>query len=142
MNWTSEHRHPAGRVSCAMLGDCMEGMAQFPDKWFELAIVDPDYGLFDKISNGGTWASKYKKQDGNLGGLPTDQYWKELFRVSKNQIVWGGNYFKLPETRCFIIWDKLPNWTLLPIAKWPGHHLIKTPKYSDIQGTLPKNGYT
>ena len=80
-----------------------------PDKAFDLAIVDPDFGLNDKISNGGTWAAKYKKADGNLGGKPTDEYWSELLRVSANQIVWGGNYFadKLPATRCWIVWDKI-----------------------------------
>lgn len=89
--------------------DCMEMMKEFPDKYFELAIVDPDFGLNEKISQGGTWANKYKKEDGNLGGKPDNNYFKELFRVSKNQIIWGGNYFidNLYPTRCFIIWDKI-----------------------------------
>lgn len=88
--------------------DNMAVMARYPDKFFDLAVVDPDYGLDDKISSGGTWASKYKKGDGELGGKPDGEYFKTLFRVSKNQIVWGGNYFLefLPSSRCFIIWDK------------------------------------
>jgi site-specific DNA-methyltransferase (adenine-specific) len=86
----------------------MEVMKQFEDKYFDLAIVDPDFGLNQKISQGGTWASKYKGFDGALGGKPTREYFDELFRVSKNQIIWGGNYFidMLYPTRCFLIWDK------------------------------------
>lgn len=65
---------------------------------------------------GGTWASKYSAgrecgagvaQDiRNWDFAPTEEYWRELFRVSKRQIVWGGNYFDLPPTRCFLVWDK------------------------------------
>jgi len=89
--------------------DCMEFMAGLPDKAFDLAIVDPDFGLGDRISNGGTWAAKWKREDGNLGGKPSKEYWQELRRVSVNQIVWGGNYFadELQATRCWIVWDKV-----------------------------------
>ena len=91
------------------LMDCLEGMKQWPDKHFDLAVVDPDFGLGDKISSGGTWAAKYKKGDGNLGGKPTAEYFEQLFRVSKNQLIWGGNYFidNLYPSRCFLIWDKV-----------------------------------
>jgi site-specific DNA-methyltransferase (adenine-specific) len=84
-------------------------MSTVPDKYFDLAIVDPDFGLDEKISSGGTWASKYKKGDGDLGGKPNEKYFKELFRISANQIIWGGNYFidMLYPSRCFIIWDKI-----------------------------------
>jgi site-specific DNA-methyltransferase (adenine-specific) len=88
-------------------GDSLEAMKSMPDKAYELAIVDPDFGLNEKISNGGTWASKYKKGDGDLGGKPPVEYWNQLFRISVNQIVWGGNYFQLRESRCFIVWDKI-----------------------------------
>ena len=86
------------------LMDCMEGMKHFPDKYFELAIVDPPYGI-DINSSGrlGHYGGKGKKWDSQT---PDDDYFKELFRVSKNQIIWGGNYFNLPPTRCFLIWDK------------------------------------
>lgn len=89
--------------------DCMQYMRGLPDKAFDLAIVDPDFGLGDRISNGGTWAAKWKREDGHLGGKPTKEYWQELQRVSANQIVWGGNYFanELPATRCLIVWDKV-----------------------------------
>lgn len=89
-------------------GDCMEFMRSLPDGYFDLSVVDPDYALDSKISKGGTWAAKYKGFDGSLGGRPTKEYFDELFRVSKNQIVWGGNYFidLLYPSRCFLIWDK------------------------------------
>lgn len=88
--------------------DCMEYLKSVEDKYFDLAVCDPDFGLNEKISNGGTWAAKYKGFDGVLGGKPTREYFDELFRVSKNQIIWGGNYFidMLYPTRCFLIWDK------------------------------------
>jgi site-specific DNA-methyltransferase (adenine-specific) len=84
--------------------DNMELMARYPDKYFDLAIVDPPYGI-DINSSGrlGHYGGKGKKWDANI---PEESYFNELFRVSKNQIIWGGNYFYLPPTRCFLIWDK------------------------------------
>jgi site-specific DNA-methyltransferase (adenine-specific) len=84
--------------------DNMELMARYPDNYFDLAIVDPPYGI-DINSSGrlGHYGGKGKKWDSDI---PNDIYFKELFRVSKNQIIWGGNYFYLPPTRCFLIWDK------------------------------------
>jgi site-specific DNA-methyltransferase (adenine-specific) len=87
--------------------DCITLMKRYPDKFFDLAVVDPRYGLGDKLTQGGTWASKYAKGDASWDIAPPAEYWEELFRVSKNQIVWGGNYFGLPANRCFIIWDKV-----------------------------------
>lgn len=87
--------------------DCMEAMKDMPDNAYDLAIVDPPYGIGDKLTQGGTWASKYAKGDASWDIAPPIKYWEELFRVSKNQIVWGGNYFGLPPNRCFIIWDKV-----------------------------------
>ena len=88
--------------------DCMSVMKNYEDNYFDLAVIDPDFGLNEKISQGGTWASKYKGFDGALGGKPTKEFFDELFRVSKNQIIWGGNYFidMLYPTRCYLIWDK------------------------------------
>ena len=84
--------------------DCMVGMKQFPDKYFELAIVDPPYGI-DINSSGrlGHYGGKGKKWDAQT---PNEEYFTELERVSKEQIIWGGNYFNLRPTRCFLIWDK------------------------------------
>lgn len=84
--------------------DCMEGMAKYPDKYFDLAIVDPPYGI-DINSSGrlGHYGGKGKNWDNKT---PNNDFFIELFRISKNQIIWGGNYFSLPPTRCFLIWDK------------------------------------
>lgn len=85
--------------------DCMEGMKEFPDKYFDLAIVDPPYGGGAE-RRGGKWASKYGNKICEWDVAPTEEYFEELFRVSKNQIIWGGNYFALPPTRCFVVWKK------------------------------------
>jgi site-specific DNA-methyltransferase (adenine-specific) len=91
--------------------DNMEIMKQYPDKYFDLAIVDPPYGLGDRLTNGGSSSKYIKQQTENVKKwdiIPTKEYWNELFRISKNQIVWGGNYFAdyLGAFRCFIYWDK------------------------------------
>ena len=87
--------------------DNMQLMARYPDNYFELACIDIPYGLGDKLTQGGTWASKYKKGDADWDVLPNECFFNELFRVSINQIIWGGNYANLPPTRGFIIWDKI-----------------------------------
>lgn len=82
--------------------DNMELMARYSDNHFDLAIVDPPYGI--GISSNPVRQQHDRKQwDDNI---PNDAYFKELFRVSKNQIIWGGNYFDLPPTQGFFIWDK------------------------------------
>jgi len=100
-----------GVGSTALLGslslsceDCMALMRRYPDKHFDLAIVDPPYGI-DINSSGrlGHYGGKGKTWD---AAIPTLDYFRELYRVSKNQIIWGGNYFPLPPSRCFLIWDK------------------------------------
>lgn len=121
--------------------DCMEGMKEFPDGYFELAIVDPPYGI--NAPNMAMGSNKSRKGNGYPGVStaerlrkgrlnqgsgklknralntmdcdwdfepPSDEYFKELFRVSKNQIIWGGNYFNLPPTRGIIAWDKCQPW--------------------------------
>ena len=91
--------------------DNMELMAKYPDKHFDLAIVDPPYGIDmdgGKIGiDGAGKAKQYTKYDWDKKA-PDKAYFDELQRVSKNQIIWGGNYFIpfLPATRCFLVWDK------------------------------------
>lgn len=90
--------------------DNMALMARYPDNYFELAIVDPPYGININESIGrrkGEKHSGYKKVEWD-NEIPTKDYFDELFRVSKNQIIWGGNYFLdyLSATPCFIMWDK------------------------------------
>lgn len=82
----------------------MEG---FPDKHFDLAIVDPPYGIgVGNTPMSSKWASsRLEKKDWD-SSVPDQDFFSELFRVSENQIIWGGNYFALPPSRCFIVWDK------------------------------------
>lgn len=100
--------------------DCMDGMKEFPDKYFDLAIVDPPYGIGCMTMNytksgairtggrsGKATRRDYRKQtDWDIA--PGSGYFSELFRVSKKQIIWGGNYFSqyLPPSKSFVIWDK------------------------------------
>ncbi len=93
--------------------DCMEYMKSIPDKFFDLAVVDPPYGLDKKSTHG---RGKLKDRCLNRGHIqkwdirPNQDYFKELFRISKHQVIWGGNYFPLPPSRCFVCWDKQQVW--------------------------------
>ena len=89
--------------------DCISGMKQYPDKYFDLAIVDQPYGIGAENHAGNKkngW-TQWAKKDWDKA-IPTAEYWKELFRVSKNQIVWGANYMTeyLPPKMGWIVWDK------------------------------------
>ena len=92
--------------------DCMEGMKTFPDKYFDLAIVDPPYGIGESGQTNKTRSCIAKSKDyGNKQWdetPPSINYFQELIRVSKNQIIWGGNHFisDLKSTTSFIVWDK------------------------------------
>lgn len=114
--------------------DCMEYMKSIPDKFFDLAIVDPPYGInapnmkMGETTGYESTATKLKKGRLNQGAgklknralqmmpiewdnaIPPQEYFDELFRVSKNQIIWGGNYFHLPPTRGMVCWDKMQPW--------------------------------
>ena len=91
--------------------DCMDIMKQYPDKYFNLAIVDPPYGINVNVSIGrrkGDKKSDYHKFAGNDSSIPSGEYFAELLRISKNQIIWGGNYMTeyLKPSPCWILWDK------------------------------------
>ena len=87
--------------------DNMLLMARYPDNYFDLAIVDPPYGIGDKFKGGKSGKMQFNEVvDKGWDCVPSAEYFIELQRVSKNQIIWGGNYFDLPPTRCFIVWDK------------------------------------
>lgn len=117
--------------------DCMELMKKYPNNYFDLAIIDPPYGINapnmtmgtnKKKSTAISTAQRLKKGRLNSGGgklknrilnssiiewdnkPPSKEFFIELFRVSKNQIIFGFNYFDLPPTRCFIAWDKCQPW--------------------------------
>jgi len=99
-------------VSEVYLMDNIELMKHYPDKYFDLAVVDPPYGIgFSDYERGGMgqkvkerYTKNEKKKWDNTG--PLIEYFTELFRVSQNQIIWGGNYFDLPPTQCFLFWYK------------------------------------
>ncbi len=86
--------------------DNMELMSRYEDNHFDLAIVDPPYGIGMDGGNVGYKGFNNFEKKGWDKAIPEQEYFEELFRISKNQIVWGGNYFGLPATRCFLVWDK------------------------------------
>jgi len=95
--------------------DCLNVMQDYTDNYFDLAIVDPPYGVENFTGTDvAVGAGKLKNRVLNVGAkkvtdwdkTPTKKYFNELFRISKNQIIFGGNYFDLPPYRCIIVWDK------------------------------------
>tara|TARA_S200002703_G_scaffold60822_1_gene52690 strand:+ start:520 stop:1131 length:612 start_codon:yes stop_codon:yes gene_type:complete len=86
--------------------DCLEAMKETSDNQFDLAIVDPPYGINAGKMTMGSGKHEFVKGKDWDSEVPDDKYFKELFRVSKEQIIWGGNYFKLPLNNNWIIWDK------------------------------------
>jgi site-specific DNA-methyltransferase (adenine-specific) len=99
-------------LSEVFLMDCMEGMKNYPDKFFDLAIVDPPYGIGESGQTNKTRSSLAKSKDygnKNWDAAPPDSiYFNELIRASRNQIIWGANHFgNLAPTSCWIVWDKV-----------------------------------
>ena len=87
--------------------DNMIMMARYPDDYFEFAIVDPEYGIDVDNNKKGNFVMTKHKSKGWDKKPPPSKYFKELFRVSKKQIIWGGNYFPLPLKKGWICWDKV-----------------------------------
>lgn len=89
--------------------DNMALMARYPDNYFDLAIVDPPYGIGMGGGKIGNSKKDYKQFAGEDNSIPHKEYFDELFRVSKNQIIWGANYMieHLYPTSCFLVWDKV-----------------------------------
>jgi site-specific DNA-methyltransferase (adenine-specific) len=125
--------------------DNMTLMSRYPDKYFDLAIVDPPYEIADNPSHHGgsgklknRTLNKSKKKFKEWDKMPSKEYFNELFRVSKNQIIWGGNYFELPRTRGFIVWDKqqpFPNFSACEYA-WTSFYV---PAKIFVQATTRTN---
>jgi site-specific DNA-methyltransferase (adenine-specific) len=94
----------------------------FTDNQFDLAVVDPEYGIGGKgaFSSSGVLGSRAMgTHDTSWDSKPPPpEYFEQLFRVSKHQIIWGGNYFDLPPTRCFLVWDKQQPWPNLSAAEY------------------------
>jgi len=90
--------------------DCLEGMREIPDKSIDLVITDPPYGEGFEVMKKISVDNCAKCGDYNYGewndGVPKKEYFEEIFRISKNQIIFGGNYFELPQSPCWIVWDK------------------------------------
>ena len=90
-------------------GDCMDLLKQTPDKYYDLALVDPPYGIgANKMTLGNGKKKIYRGQADWDNTIPSEEYWEQLFRVSKNQVVWGGNYMTefLKPTGAWLFWDK------------------------------------
>ena len=102
-----------------------EFMRFFPDKYFDLSIVDPTYEF---LANG--------KQRNNLLLDDVQSYFDELFRVSKEQIIWGGNNFQLPPCKCFICWDKKLSWSNVPQCEFAWTSFDKPPKLISVNGRV------
>jgi site-specific DNA-methyltransferase (adenine-specific) len=116
--------------------DNMILMARYPDDYFDLAIVDPPYGIerFKKVTDTPSEKDVHAKRFQKMGLVndtkPSKEYWKELFRVSKHQIVFGANNFTMPESEYFLIWDKkqaMPNFARCEYA-WVSMSLKKPAK--------------
>ena len=84
--------------------DCVQAMRGMKDKAFDLAIVDPPYGI--GYENGGQYFDSARYEKKKWDTTPSSEYFEQLRRVSKNQIIWGGNYFEMPPSRCFVVWYK------------------------------------
>jgi site-specific DNA-methyltransferase (adenine-specific) len=100
-------KYPDDFINKIICGDCLEVMKDIPDKSVDLVLTDPPYGLNKKIHDGGTWSTK-QKFDACLEWdyLIDKSYWEEVFRISKHQIIWGGNYYSFPPSRGWIVWVK------------------------------------
>ena len=100
---------PAVPSSEVYLEDCVKALKRFNDKHFDLAIVDPPYMDGDNKALNTLGTNRLKFNIDTFNVAPKQDYFDELFRVSKNQIVWGGNYFTdfLPVSRCWLMWDKI-----------------------------------
>lgn len=94
-------------MNIAYNADCMEALKEYPDKYFDLAVVDPPYGI-EKAVSAVSRIAKYGQMKTVNDAKPTEEYFRQLFRVSKNQIIWGYNHLSdmLPSTKEFIFWFK------------------------------------
>jgi len=120
----------------------MNAMRDFPDKYFELAIVDPPYNIVSQQKRGiGSRIDKSGKMNNWNHKKPNSEYFAELFRVSKFQIIWGANNFTMPESEYFIIWDKeqtVDNFASLEYAWTNVRRPAKAFKYSIHQHNATK----
>lgn len=120
--------------------DCMEYMRALPDKCFALAVADPPYGLPAGSTHG---RGKLRGRILNRGNIhrwdqtPGKEFFDELFRVSVNQVIWGGNYFGLPPCRCFVCWDKRQAWENFSQCEYAWTSFDRPAKMVSISNTYP-----
>ncbi len=116
--------------------DCLEFMKQLPDKCVDLVLTDPPYGIerFKEVSKekSGCFAKKgtFANSEAWNNNKPNDEYFNQIFRISRNQVIWGGNNFGLPSTEYFIVWNKfqaMPNFAECEYA-WVGGEFKKPAK--------------
>lgn len=111
----SDWKNNIGKIVCA---DCMDVLRQMPDGAVDLVLTDPPYGSAKReaeagerrgrFGSKGSRFERYGREVANAWDVaPGAEVFREMFRVSKEQIIWGGNYFELPPTRCFNVWRKL-----------------------------------
>lgn len=117
--------------------DNMQLMARYSDNYFDLAIVDPPYGLGKKTTSGGSDRNSNSRFDNHSwdDSIPKDSYFKELMRVSKEQIVWGGNYFPYlwkKGCRSLITWDKMVYIPTMSQIEYAWYSVDKLPKLVKI----------
>lgn len=102
-----DYSRPETYTNKIIWGDCLDVMKRMPDKCVDMVLTDPPYGLNKRIHDGGTWATKNKFNAClNWDYTVSDAYWIEIFRISKNQIIWGGQYYPLKPSRCWLVWLK------------------------------------
>ena len=133
-----------------ILDDCMNVMKDYEDNHFDLAIIDPPYG----IARFGDRVEVCKEEKINKWDIkPTKEYFNELFRVSKKQIIFGANNFTLPKTQYFIVWDKMQTvdnfasaeyaWTNIKkpakVFRYSIHQVMSDRKKKMVKYTLHKN---
>ena len=126
--------------------DNMVMMSRYPDKYFDLAIVDPPYGLGKRTTDGGSKKNTQTKFMSDIrrsnwdDSIPRKEYFEELFRVSKNQIIWGGNYFLdfLSASRGMITWDKMVFIPTMSRIEYAWVSFDKLPQLIQINNNDPK----
>jgi len=103
-------KYPEDYINKIIQGDCLEVMRELPDKSVDMVLTDPPYGIGISNKVGGNnkaLANDYGEQDWD-DDIPSKECFEEMFRISKNQIIFGGNYFVeyLTNSSCWIVWDK------------------------------------
>lgn len=122
--------------------DCLEAMKEMSDNQFDLAIVDPPYGIKNRMQGSKYFGQQSKNIDWNLN-IPEKEYFVELLRISKNQIIWGANYYAnlLPNVRDWLVWDKKQgdlNFSMHELAWTSFSKVPKILRYQTLRGNIKR----